>query len=68
MDFLFLTAKVNKQLKIIHHNFSLHNTNKVNEKALHEETLILIGFCNLYLEEIIAGIPKITTKHEWNTS
>ena len=38
MDFLFLTAKVNKQLKIIHHNFSLHNTNKVNEKALHEET------------------------------
>ena len=24
------------------------NTNKVNEKALNEETHILIGFCNLY--------------------
>ena len=48
IDFLFLTAKVNKKIKLIHHNCSLHNTNKVNEKALYEETHILIGFCNLY--------------------
>ena len=29
MDFLFLTAKANKQIKLIHHNFSPHRIQEI---------------------------------------
>ena len=40
MDFLFLTAKANKQIKLIHHNFSPHKYIKTNQWDKDDEDLL----------------------------